>query len=108
MEKEELITFETANLAKKKGYNIPSKYYFEDLTDCIFSEENKEDSIFESRFEHPNIYARPTQSELQSWLRKQKQIFLEIDTDCTTAPKFCFSIDKFIGNPMVLVSSQRF
>jgi len=102
MPKEELITFDTANLAKQKGYNIPTKHYFEDLTDCIFSEENKEGSIFECRFDHPNIYARPTQSELKTWLRTQKQIFVEVQTDCTTAPKFCFTIDKFIGNPFDL------
>ena len=103
---EKLITFETANLAKQKGYNIPNKYYFEDLTDCVFSGENKEESWFECNFDNPNIYSRPTQSELQEWLRTNQQIFIEVQTDCTTAPKFCFSIDKFIGNPLDLAERE--
>jgi CRISPR/Cas system CMR-associated protein Cmr1 (group 7 of RAMP superfamily) len=102
MTKERLISFETANLAKQNECNIKCKNYFEDLTDCIFSGENKEDSIFDCKFDHPNIYARPTQSELQLWFREHEQIFIEINTDCTTEPKFCFSIDKFIGNPLDL------
>lgn len=106
MAKEELITFSTANLAKRKGCNLKSKHYFEDLTDCVFSGENKEDSIFECRFDHPSIYARPTQSELKTWLRQQKQIYVVVNVDCTTAPKFCFTIDKFIGNPLDLTENE--
>lgn len=103
--KENLITFITARIAKEKGFNIPTKYYFEDITDCVFCGENKNDSIFESKFDHPNIYARPTREELNTWLRT-KQIYLTVLTDCTTAPKFCFEISKFIGNPLNLAERE--
>ena len=37
--------------------------------------------------------------ELQFWLRNEHQIYIEVLTDCTTAPKFCFDIKRFIGYP---------
>lgn len=39
-----------------------------------------------------------TQDELQSWLR-ESLIFVEVNVDCTTSPKFCYTIKRFIGNP---------
>jgi hypothetical protein len=41
----------------------------------------------------------PTQSLVQKWLREVHQIYVEVNTDCTTSPKFCYNITKFIGNP---------
>jgi len=106
MSKEKRITFETAKLAKEKGFKINTKYYFDNSTECVFCGENKSDLLFESKFDNPNIYARPTQSELKTWLRTKHQIYLEVQTDCTTAPKFCFEINKFMGNPRNLAERE--
>ena len=64
---EQLISFETAKLAKEKGYNIPSDLTFkstgEEYTGTYFSSD-------------PNIFFRPTQSLLQKWLREEHCIFV--------------------------------
>jgi len=76
---EQLITFKTAKLAKEKGFDVEDEYYYiEDL---------KIQGIF------------PTQTILQKWLRDKHQIFVEVNTDCTSSPKFSFNIRQFIGNP---------
>lgn len=106
MSKEKLITFATAKIAKEKGFNIRTKHYFDYSTGCSFSCENKEATLIDRKVEHNHIYSRPTQSELQAWLRDKQQIFVEIQTDCTTAPKFCFEINKFIGNPLDLSEKE--
>jgi hypothetical protein len=31
-------------------------------------------------------------------VERKHQIYIEVLTDCTTEPKFCFKIDKFVGN----------
>jgi len=36
--------------------------------------------------------------DIQEFLR-DKQIYIEILTDCTTEPKFYYKINRFIGNP---------
>lgn len=48
----------------------------------------------------------PTQSTLQKWLREVHNVFITISTDCTSYPKFCYSIDRFIGNPNNLAERE--
>jgi hypothetical protein len=55
---EQLILFETAKLAKKKGFKVEG-YYLEDI------EKYTEDTL---------NYELPTQSLLQKWLREQHKI----------------------------------
>lgn len=70
---EQLITFETAKLAKEKGYGILS-------SDCAYnySEENNFDlgiNIWtKDDFKNYDIYPAPTQSLLQKWLREVQKI----------------------------------
>ena len=47
-----------------------------------------------------------TQTSLQKWLREVHQIYVDIDIDQTTAPKFCYMICRFIGNPMNLAAEE--
>jgi uncharacterized protein with von Willebrand factor type A (vWA) domain len=49
---------------------------------------------------------RPTQSLLQKWLRDVHNIFVEVNTDCTSAPKFSFDIKQFVGNPKDLSDKE--
>ncbi len=99
--KEELITFETAKLAKEKKYDIPHSmvYYKSGTPQVAFS--SKTNEAFGEEY-----IAAPTQSLLQKWLREKHQIFIEIGVDCTCEPKFCFYIHKFIGNPNDLAERE--
>ena len=42
---------------------------------------------------------QPTQTFLRKWLVENHQIFIEIQLDQTTYPKYCIEISRFIGNP---------
>jgi hypothetical protein len=48
----------------------------------------------------------PTQSLLQKWLREVHQIYVDVDIDQTTYPKFCYMISRFIGNPTNLAAEE--
>lgn len=74
---EQLISFETAKLAKEKGfpqnpYKIPYSYRYEftDNTGCVLSY-----SLFNPS---SNICTAPTQSLLAKWLREEHNIHFEI------------------------------
>ena len=40
--------------------------------------------------------------DLQKWLREKHQIFIDIGTDATVAPRYCIDIFIFKGNPKCL------
>jgi len=72
--KEELISFETAKLAKEKGFVGCRKRYCSDsvateLHSLPFNELTKD---------IPTLYPAPTQSLLQKWLRDEKSINIEV------------------------------
>lgn len=77
---EKLIEFETAKLAKEKGFNIPcdGRWWIEPASDWKFSKQgvikcdNSMDSI-----------ARPTQSLLQKWLREVHNLHIGMHYDCS-------------------------
>lgn len=73
---EQKITKQTAELGEAKGYPF---------------------------YTYPNA---PTQTLLQKWLREEHQIYVDIDIDQTTAPKFCYMISRFIGNPIDLSAEE--
>lgn len=98
---EDLIKFDTAKLAKEKGYmNGGYTSYTQYHTDYVYDddpehpESHKKDEIrFHDRFFHINdfekndlsnefftIYEAPTQSLLQKWLRKKYNIEIHIDS----------------------------
>lgn len=68
MMEERLISFETAKLAKRKGFDVPcTKFSYDNdriLTDHMMRIYSDEDVFYE----------RPTQSILQTWLRDQHDI----------------------------------
>jgi len=76
--KDQLIEFETAKLAKEKGFNIPV-----DKIRCGYNRDKEvHTSSMEGRFvdwnskKLDNAYSAPTQSLLQKWLREEKQCIL--------------------------------
>jgi hypothetical protein len=124
--KETLITFETAKLVKEKGFDIgvnqsyiiyKESYNYDD--DPNHRESYKIDDIQINSHYHVNnykgidlsnefyeAYSAPTQSLLQRWLREVHNIFVEVNTDCTSAPKFSFDIKQFVGNPKDLSDKE--
>ena len=72
---EQLISFETAKLAKEKGFtqnpyviSYSYRYEFTDYTGCILS-----NSLFNPS---SNICTVPTQSLLAKWLREEHNIYV--------------------------------
>jgi hypothetical protein len=63
------VTFETAKLAKEKGFNWASKCYH---SDGSFQDRQRLDNYNDSMFTDGNEYliSAPTQSLLQKWLRE--------------------------------------
>jgi len=75
---EQLISFETAKLAKKKGFNIPvDRFYNESLQGLGWRDSNEDQS--KRNFNNSNTdYSAPTQSLLQKWLRIKHQIDITV------------------------------
>ena len=71
--KEKLISFETAKLAKEKGFHISSRG--EGMGKRVFINGELVNTIFSSK---DYIHA-PTQSLLQKWLREVHEISIKID-----------------------------
>lgn len=82
--KEDLVSFETAKLAKEKGFSICTLkcYDYRDYNNKI----HPEIWFTESRNFGQSMIFAPTQSLLQKWLREECNIFLQIDVN------FCYKI----------------
>ncbi len=76
--KEQLITFETAKLAKKKGFDIPVHYCFN--KDGILSKHRPLKINWNWKIYKTNriVFSAPTQSLLQKWLREEHNLILII------------------------------
>ncbi len=82
---EQLITFETAKLAKEKGFDVSCEnYYTGYIDDNGFDLYNYQDnrgsgfaqlSVNNNDFE----YSAPTQSLLQKWIREEHKIHIEVN-----------------------------
>jgi len=90
--KDEIISFETAKLAKEKGFNI------------LYNVAYCEQGIL--RTCNPDFYLvgyhnqglatlAPTQSLLQKWLREVHDIIIDVQLDQTSYPKYCFDVYKY-------------
>ena len=71
---EEIVTLEVAKLAKEKGFNERTRYYYE--TNCVNPKaiEHCWGSGYFNK--HPRAVAAPTQSLLQRWLREEKGYYV--------------------------------
>ena len=98
---EQGISHKTSILAKAKGFDIRVPRYFDFIGhECdSFKFENWNKSEAE-------ITSRPNQSMLETWIRDNHQIYIVIDIDCTTEPKFFFNLRKFVGNPRDLAERE--
>lgn len=108
---DELITFETAKLAKEKGFNIPLKKGFDSKGNIILFGKKKDyyitsdiyysnDSLprEENTTHFPKIFlcTAPTQSLLQRWLREIHQIDVVISPErYSNGVNYCVQAQKF-------------
>lgn len=93
--KEELITFETAKLAKEVGFDWRVRGAFGDELDlrevCAPIDYNTE-AVFVDR----GYVSAPTQSLLQRWLRDEKNICIEIEVYmCGSGFEYMFKVHDF-------------
>jgi hypothetical protein len=82
--KEELITFETAKLAKERGFDL-------ETSRIPFYYDVKGNEVYYTQKTHTCIIA-PTQSLLQKWLREKHKLFLTIDLANWNENYFLFNI----------------
>ena len=75
MIEEQYVTFETAKLAKEKGFDESVRKYFTPKGDNTFI------NYFYLSTKYLHGIARPTQSLLARWLREQCKLFIEITVD---------------------------
>jgi hypothetical protein len=91
---EELISLETAKLAKDKGYNIPSdpRFYYKDFY-TGWTSSNKGAVLCDNKEE--GSICRPSQSLLQKWLREVHSIDVFVTKLGTSnEKKYFFRINK--------------
>jgi len=83
--KEELIAFDTAKLAKEKGFNIPCN----DFYDLYDNPNNKNLSYsLKDNWNDYKSYSAPTQSLLQKWLREHVEIEIYVRPSFKTLDKY--------------------
>lgn len=93
--KEQLISFETAKLAKEKGFDFDcTNAYWDDSTHELMGEDTPEHSGI-SKY----CFSAPTQSLLQKWLREKHFIFIEISLN------FCPDSEKDFGYGVSLMDN---
>ena len=94
---EQLVTFETARIAKEKNFNwYTDKAYILDKEDGDKIIDNEWEQIIE---DNPNVFEfvgyAPTQSFLQKWLREIHEISIKVDDFYTESKvRFDYNICK--------------
>ena len=82
--RDQLITFETAELAKKKGFDYKCRGYYYSLSETVMSNgtltgAQNYNNPKKDKFAGSPYYSAPTQSLLQRWLREVH----DLDLYCT-------------------------
>ena len=70
MIEEEYISFETAKLAKEKGFDIPTRYGFSERRSLVRVDTS------DNWNQDKELYSRPTQSLLSRWLREKYGLYV--------------------------------
>ena len=95
---EQIISFETAKLAKEKGFQeLVSNCYYNEKLFGSYAMMSEDDSAFidvmdgnelenHNHIDFENRFSAPTQSLLQKWLREKHNIHIEINFMSRTVP----------------------
>lgn len=98
-------TYEVSKLMSEIGFDENCIGYYDnqkrfDLSDPISN------STYQSYSSFKGYFASPLLQQATDWLEEKHQIFIDIETDCTTYPKFAYSVNKFVGNPKDLAEKE--
>lgn len=98
---EEICTYEVAKLAKEKGFPQDPDKNDHCLIYCWDGLRNIHPLamwiVWEmEEYDHENLYAAPTQSLLQRWLREEKKYAISVFWDMLSKA-YCYEIVKTIG-----------
>lgn len=96
---DQLISFETAKLAKEKGFISKSPYYQIDDADEIDLVDMKGFPLH-SNDQEGDYYEAPTQSLLQKWLREKHNMSIEIG--CTISKFWIWHIYEISSGELLL------
>lgn len=91
--KDQIISFETAVLAKEKGFNIECEKYYNTTTKECWT-----NNWLDGEFPHVDAAYAPTQSLLQKWLRGKHDIFVRVDTININKYYHFINITNYNGN----------
>src|SRR5574344_75318 len=72
MIEEQYVSFETAKLAKEKGFDIPTRYGFSERRSLVRVDTS------DNWNQDKELYSRPTQSLLARWLREIHNMCVEV------------------------------
>jgi len=88
---EKIISREVAKLLSKTDFKeYCNRVYFKGEQNDM----NIGQGFYKSN-EDIEFYA-PTQNQLKDWLRQKHNIFVDVFTDQTMEPKFCYKVSKYI------------
>ena len=90
---EQLISFETAKLAKEKGFDIHCRFYYDEEMLSIYENED-----FPYNSWNENLFA-PTQSLLQKWLRELHGVDIHITRNKPSYREYRVEIYKVDNTP---------
>lgn len=96
------VPYEIALNLKEKGFNELSIAYYEEGYD-IFNFGLAKGQLYNNK---KLLISAPLYQQVIDWLSDKYQIFIDIETDCTTYPKFAYSVNKFVGNPKDLAEKE--
>jgi hypothetical protein len=99
------VNYELAKLLAEFSFDENCIGYYDnqkrfDLSDPISN------SSYQSYWQCKGYYSAPTLEQAINWLMDKHQIFIDIETDCTSYPKFAYSVNKFVGNPKDLAEKE--
>lgn len=111
--KDQLISFDTAKLAKEKGFdwNVVN-YYDKDKTKCSeYSDLGVNPENFNADFWNTKaftpFYSAPTQSLLQKWLREEHRIVVYVITSADRAFRNIL-YDGYIGTELYIINKKTY
>ena len=98
--KEELITFETAKLAKQKGFNLSSYNWYRERDKSLYGTLGNRGGVEPPVVQSIGRYVAPTQSLLQRWLREKYNIHVEAGVTNLMDGLYCYEICMIGAEPV--------
>ena len=90
---EEICTYEVCKLAKEKGFNERTRYYYE--ANCINPKAIEHCTGANCFNKYPKAVSAPTQALLQRWLREERGIIVEVFVDDDSNMPLTYNIHQY-------------